>query len=64
MTYEERQLWALVMERFPKLETERRCNLERMAREAARQSYFNRLKNDSKAEAGILAADGTGKDNP
>lgn len=50
------------MERFPKLETEKRCNLERMAREQARQSYFKRLKDDSKAEAGILAEHGAGKD--
>jgi hypothetical protein len=46
------------MERFPKLEMERRCNLERMAREAARKSYFERLKNDTKAAKELLEEGG------
>jgi hypothetical protein len=46
------------MERFPKLEMEKRCNLERMARQQARNSYFERLKNDTKAAADILEKGG------
>lgn len=55
------------MRRFPKLEIEKRCLIERRFREAARQSYFERLKNDPEAKARILeegrsTADEAGKE--
>jgi hypothetical protein len=39
----DKDLWAIVMERFPKLPKERECRLEKEMRDAARQSYYERL---------------------
>jgi hypothetical protein len=48
----ERRVW----ERFPKLETERRCATEKRMRDAARKAYRERLINELQTTAGILAA--------
>ena len=48
----ERSVW----ERFPKLETERRCATEKRMRDAARKAYRERLVNELQATASILAA--------
>ena len=37
------EVWAIVMERFPKLEKERTCRLEKELRDAARMSFYKRL---------------------
>lgn len=39
----DQELWAIVMERFPKLEKERSCKMEKTMRDAARESYYKRL---------------------
>lgn len=54
----ERLVWQAVMKRFPKIEQERTCMIERRAREAARNSYYNRLINDPEAKKRILAENG------
>lgn len=41
-------IWAKVMERFPKLEKERTCRMEREMRQQARMSYYNRLYEQSR----------------
>ena len=41
-------LWDIVMKRFPKWEKERTCKMERTMRDAARQSYYNRLVNEQR----------------
>lgn len=51
----DRELWAIVMERFPKLEKERSCRLEREMREYARESFYNRLY-EQKAKGELLEA--------
>ena len=48
----ERRVW----QRFPKLETERRCATEKRMRDAARKAYRERLTNELQTTAGILAA--------
>ena len=48
----ERSVW----ERFPKLETERRCATEKRMRDAARKAYRERLTNELQTTAGILAS--------
>jgi hypothetical protein len=48
----ERSVW----QRFPKLETERRCATEKRMRDAARKAYRERLTNELQTTAGILAA--------
>jgi hypothetical protein len=48
----ERSVW----ERFPKLETERRCATEKRMRDAARKAYRQRLTDELQTTAGILAA--------
>ena len=47
----ERKVW----ERFPKLETERRCATEKRMRDAARKAYRKRLTDELQTKAGILA---------
>jgi hypothetical protein len=47
----ERSVW----ERFPKLDTERRCATEKRMRDAARKAYRERLINELQTKAGILA---------
>ena len=52
-----------VYERFPKIEMERRCATEKRMREAARNSYRQKLINEFQTKAAILesvdaAADG------
>ena len=54
----ERSVW----ERFPKLETERRCATEKRMRDAARKAYRERLVNELQATASILAAMDTATD--
>jgi hypothetical protein len=39
----EPELWEKVMDRFPKLEKERTCRLERELRQQARMSFYKRL---------------------
>jgi hypothetical protein len=48
----ERSVW----ERFPKLETERRCATEKRMRDAARKAYRERLTNELQTTSGILEA--------
>jgi len=48
----ERSVW----QRFPKLETERRCATEKRMRDAARKAYRQRLTDELQTKAGILAA--------
>jgi hypothetical protein len=48
----ERSVW----QRFPKLDTERRCATEKRMRDAARKAYRERLTNELQTTAGILAA--------
>jgi hypothetical protein len=48
----ERSVW----ERFPKLETERRCATEKRMRDAARKAYRQRLTDELQTTAGILAS--------
>jgi hypothetical protein len=43
-----------VRERFPKLETERRCATEKRMRDAARNSYRQTLINEFQTKAAIL----------
>jgi len=54
----EQELWQMVMARYPKLENERKCELERRLRNAARQSYFEKLKNERAGKAIILGNGG------
>lgn len=46
------------MERYPKLENERRCALEKRFRDMARQSMFDRLKNERAGTHSILDRSG------
>ena len=48
-------LWAIVMIRFPKLEKERTCRMERTMRNAARESYYKRLLSEQQAKVTVLA---------
>jgi hypothetical protein len=48
----ERSVW----QRFPKLETERRCATEKRMRDAARKAYRQRLTDELQTTAGILEA--------
>ena len=43
-----------VRQRFPKLETERRCATEKRMRDAARNSYRQKLINEFQTTAAIL----------
>ena len=36
-------LWLQVMTRFPKIDKEKTCRMEREMRNQARESYYNRL---------------------
>ena len=45
---------TLVMERFPKLPTERGCITEKRMRDAAREAYRTRLINDITAKKIVL----------
>ena len=49
----------MVMERFPRLRTERTCRTEREMRRRARESYYQRLKNELLAELGTEQDNGT-----
>ena len=49
------KIHELVMQRFPKLQTERSCITEKRMREAAREAYRKRLTDDVKAEKILLA---------
>lgn len=42
---ERRDLWPAVMSRFPRLESEARCRMERETRNQARESYLKTLYN-------------------
>lgn len=55
------EIWDKVMERFPKLEKERTCRLEREMRQQARMSYYKRLY-EQKTKGELLEAKHT--DNP
>jgi hypothetical protein len=48
----ERSVW----QRFPKLDTERRCATEKRMRDAARKAYRERLTDELQTTAGILAS--------
>ena len=48
------QVWSLVMMKYPKLEIERRCLIEKKMRDLCREEYKNKLMNELKAEAAIL----------
>jgi hypothetical protein len=37
------EIWAMVMTKYPKLEKERTCRMEREFRNAARQEYYQKL---------------------
>jgi hypothetical protein len=50
----EQDIWVIVMERFPKLDKERTCRMEREFRNMARQSYKLKLI-ETYTKANILA---------
>lgn len=50
------EIWAKVMERFPKLEKERTCRLEKELRDSARMSFYKRLY-EQYSETKILEAE-------
>lgn len=54
-------LWQIVLTRFPKWEKERTCKMERTMRDAARESYYNRLVNERKAAQELLVSVGEAK---
>ncbi len=58
MSIEEQQLWKMVMARYPKLENERTCAIEKRMRDMARQSMFERLKNERAGQDSILDRSG------
>ena len=39
----EHQIWALVMQKYPKLPEERNCIIEKRLRDAAREEYYKKL---------------------
>jgi hypothetical protein len=49
-------IWQSVMERFPKLDKERNCRMEREMRNQARESYYQKLLNEANRAKGILEA--------
>ena len=51
------EIWAKVMERFPKIDKERTCRTEREMRQMARESYYQTLLNERKRAAVILEAE-------
>ena len=53
------EAWAIVFEKYPKTEAERKCLIERNMMNAVRQAYFTKLKNESEAKADILGENGT-----
>lgn len=58
----EAEMEAIIMEvmrRFPKLEIEQRCQLERDFRQRARISYKQRLINECEAKKAILEGNGS-----
>jgi hypothetical protein len=52
------EAWTIVFSKYPKTEAERKCLIERNMMNAVRNAYFERLLNESKAEADILGKDG------
>ena len=57
----DKELWQIVLTRFPIWEKERTCKMERTLREAARESYYNKLVNERKREEEILGSMGAAK---
>lgn len=57
MIYTEEQIQELVMLKYPKLETERSCLMEKTFRDLARNDYRNKLINESEREKKLLVAD-------
>jgi hypothetical protein len=53
------EIWAIVMERFPKLPTERTCITEHRLRNEVRHSYKMRLYDERSAAQRILEKGGT-----
>lgn len=39
----EQRIWQKVMEKYPKLDIESRCEIERRARDMARNCYYKKL---------------------
>lgn len=56
MIYTEEQIQELVMLKYPKLEIERTCMMEKTFRDLARKDYYNKLINESQTEESILDA--------
>ena len=53
------ELWAMVLDKYPRLPSERTCIVEKRMMDGLRQSYYERLKNERKATQGILQEDRT-----
>ncbi len=51
----------MVLTRFPIWEKEKTCRMERTLRNAARESYYNKLVNERKAEKELLDSMGAAK---
>lgn len=52
------QIWEMVMQRFPKIPTERTCITEQRMRNEVRHSYKMRLYDERQAAQRILEKDG------
>jgi hypothetical protein len=57
-TTTDEEIWQMVMERFPKIPTERTCKTEQAMRIAARNSYKRKLTDEREAAKGILVEGG------
>ena len=53
-TTTDQEIWQMVMERFPKIPTERTCRTEQMMRISVRNSYKQKLTDEREAAKGIL----------
>lgn len=49
----DQELWLQVMQRFPRIDKEKTCRMEREMRNQARESYYKRLY-DAKSKEDIL----------
>ena len=58
MIYTEEQIRELVRLKYPKLETERSCLMEKTFRDLARKEYYNKLFNESEREKELLVTSG------
>lgn len=54
----DQELWQRVMERFPKIDKERTCRMEREMRNSARESFYARLINEKYNNVESRASEG------